>query len=695
MKLARLSLLVLPLVASADNLTIVEATIEQLQAALSAGQTNAVQLVAKHLHRIALYDRRGPRLHSIPVLDPYVFEQAQASDDYRAQSNGSIRSILEGIPGTIKDSYKMKGLTVAAGSPAFQKLSATDDAFTTSQIRNGGGIILGKTNMPPMANGGMQLGLYGRAESPYNADYLTAAYASGSTNGGGTSTSASLAVFAMGEETISSGRSPASNNGLVAYTPSRGLISVRGNWPLFPIADVLVPMARTVKDLLGLLDVVVVEDQDTAGDFWRIQPFLKLPPVSSVRPCTSFLRLANADALRGKRVGVPKMFIGEQYQAAQPVWVSPDVRQLWKGARTTLERLGATVVEVDFPLVTNYETKPTSNLRNISYPQPGRRDHSWGDLSLHLTAYAWDDFLRMNNDSSSVSRLINVNPERIFPQLPGTLEDRYGGAWFNRTAHAADLIEIARRRNSSILDLPGINATLHLVENRRKRDLEAWMRTYSLDTVVFPSIGDVARSDSETNVTSADFAWRNGVLYSNGNDVIRESGVPTVSVTMGTMNSTSMPVSLTFVSRAYDDHSLLSYAYSFEYAHNKRIRPLRTPALETDTIAGHGHVANASSPPKLTAVAKRFHGFIHISGSVDVGTSEGLDSLEVFVDGVELAKPRLRKGRWVVSTPAPLFNGAASDMAVEIGYNPNWSSSMVVVVATAKNGRSAGKLMFV
>ena len=44
---------------------------------------------------------------------------------------------------------------------------------------------LGLTNMPPMANGGMQRGLYGRAESPYNADYLTAAFASGSSNGVG------------------------------------------------------------------------------------------------------------------------------------------------------------------------------------------------------------------------------------------------------------------------------------------------------------------------------------------------------------------------------------------------------------------------------------------------------------------------------------------------------------------------------
>ena len=248
-----------------------EATVDELQAALSNGQVNSVQLVAKHLHRIARFDRRGPRLNAIPVFNTDVFEHAQASDNYRAQ-NGTIRSKLEGIPGTLKDSYMMAGLTVASGSPAFQNLTATTDAFTTGQLRKGGGIILGKTNMPPMANGGMQRGVYGRAENPYNKEYLAAAFASGSSNGAGASTASSMGVFAMAEETVSSGRSPASNNGLVAYTPSRGILSIRGNWPLFPVADVVVPYARTVKDLFSVLDVIVQDDEDKTSDFWRGQP---------------------------------------------------------------------------------------------------------------------------------------------------------------------------------------------------------------------------------------------------------------------------------------------------------------------------------------------------------------------------------------------------------------------------------------
>ncbi|MFO6381222.1 amidase family protein, partial [Pseudomonas aeruginosa] len=107
-----------------------------------------------------------------------------------------------------KDSYLVKGLTAASGSPAFKDLVAQRDAFTVERLRAAGAICLGKTNMPPMANGGMQRGVYGRAESPYNAAYLTAPFASGSSNGAGTATAASFAAFGLAEETWSSGRGP-------------------------------------------------------------------------------------------------------------------------------------------------------------------------------------------------------------------------------------------------------------------------------------------------------------------------------------------------------------------------------------------------------------------------------------------------------------------------------------------------------
>ncbi|KAI9149638.1 amidase signature enzyme [Paramyrothecium foliicola] len=681
-------------------LSIVEASIADLQESLKSGQTNAVELTAKHLLRVARYDRRGPRLNSIPVLNPSVFEHAQASDDYRSQNNGSIRSPLEGIPATIKDSYMMEGLTVASGSPAFQNLTASADAFTVGEIRKGGGIIIGKTNMPPMANGGMQRGVYGRAESPYNEAYLAAAYASGSSNGAGASTGASLAVFAMGEETVSSGRSPASNNGLVAYTPSRGVLSIRGNWPLFPAADVVVPYARSVEDMLEILDVLVANDADTSSDFWRGQPFIKLPLAEDVRP-TSYHGLADANALRGKRIGVPKMYIGEEDPAAQPVWTSPEVRELWDKARVTLEGLGATVEEVGFPLVTNFETAPSTVACETDYPIPSRNS-SDPDLSTPANAdvFAWDDYLKMVNDTSSVTNLAEANPRLIFPQLPNTLLDRYGNRFGQREPRYIQSVEeIKLRENRGVYELPGMETHIRALEARRVRDLEKWMDEHSFDALVWPAAGDVGPEDAETNDESAVLAWRNGVFFSNGNYVIRQFGVPTVGVNMGLMKQKRMPMALTFAGKAYDDNKLLSYAYAFETAHpESRVAAPRTPELDTDEIPRRcsKRSLQGSEPPKLIARASRVdENSVHISGTVDLSASGPLDKLEVFVDGVGVGPVNIRNGQWSVVAQTQPYDDLLGDVPVRFVNDPDQSLAMIVVLASAHNRRSDAKLIFV
>src|SRR5699024_4626538 len=265
----------------------------------------------------------------------------------------------------------------------------------------------GLTNMPPMADGGMQRGVYGRAESPYNADHLTAAFASGSSNGSGTATAASFAAFGLGEETWSSGRAPASNNALCAYTPSRGVISVRGNWPLTPSMDVVVPHTRTMADLLEVLDVIVADDPDTTGDLWRTQPWIQVPAASQVRPASyPALAAAGTGALAGLRLGVPRMYLGTDEEAGtgqgiggptgERITVRPSVLDLFAAARADLEAAGAEVVETDFPAVSNYEGDragaPTIATRGL-VPE--------GYLTEELGALAtwgWETFLRANGD---------------------------------------------------------------------------------------------------------------------------------------------------------------------------------------------------------------------------------------------------------------------------------------------------------
>ncbi|GGF10366.1 amidase [Subtercola lobariae] len=553
--------------------TVVEATLAELRRALDTGAITSVDLVTRYLDRLEHYDRAGIRLNSVPVVNPDAINEARESDRRRVVH--ATLGPLDGIPYTAKDSYKVRGMTVAAGSPAFAELVATDDAFTIARLRAAGAVLLGLTNMPPMANGGMQRGLYGRAESPYNADFLTSAFGSGSSNGSGTATAASFAAFGLGEETWSSGRAPASNNALVAYTPSRGIISVRGNWPLVPTMDVVVPHTRTVSDLLTLLDVIVADDTETRGDFWRDQPWITLPRASDVRPDT-YDSLRDPDALHELRLGVPRMYINGEIDTDAPIATRPSVIQLWQQARIDLEHLGAEVVEVDFPVVTNYEGAERGDWRYADrglVPAGFAENETWG-----LCMLAWHDFLAQNNDPR-LHALADVDGPAIFPHPKGALPDQYAGYDFD----LADYVTRARHGGIAPLHLiPDIEAGIRGLETARQIDFEEWLTANNLDAVVFPAVADIGRANADTDPEAADEAWRNGTWVANGNLAIRHLGIPTVTVPMGTLSDIGMPVGLTIAGRAYEDSALLRYAYAFESSRQRRTAPPRTPTLGSE-----------------------------------------------------------------------------------------------------------------
>ena len=569
---------------------VVEASIADLRAALEDGRTTSVELVEAYQDRIAAFD--GPdtdtKLNSVIALNPQALTEAAASDDRRAA--GQTLGPLDGIPYTAKDSYLVAGLTVASGSPAFADLVAQKDAFTIERLRSGGAICLGLTNMPPMANGGMQRGLYGRAESPYNADWLTSAFASGSSNGSGTATTASFGAFGLGEETWSSGRAPASHNALIAYTPSRGVISVRGNWPLVPTMDVVVPHTRTMADLIEVLDVIVGDDAETRGDFWRVQPWIDVPKASAIRPDSYAALLpesveAARTVLAGKRLGVPRMYINADDEAGtnpdggiggptgQRIATRASVIQVWQAARADLESAGAEVIETDFPVVSNYEgDRPGApTIATRGFVTADYLDREINDLS----SWAWDDFLAANGDPN-LATLADVDGTLIFPHPPGALPDRYDGFDDDIATYPE---QVRANRYTSLTEIPELESGVRGLEETRRVDLEEWMDANGLDAMVFPAMADVGPADMDVNEASADLGWRNGTWVANGNLVPRHLGIPSVTVPMGTMADTGIPVGLTIAGRGWDDSALIEIAAAFEATGDRREVPPRTPRL--------------------------------------------------------------------------------------------------------------------
>ncbi|WP_378147895.1 amidase [Cnuibacter sp. UC19_7] len=626
-----------------DRIDVVELGIADMLEALDSGAVTSVELVTAYLNRIAYYDRTGLCLHAIAVLDPTCLEQATASD---ARRRAGQAGPLEGVPFTVKDSYKVKGLTVASGSPALAELVATDDAASVAQLRAAGAVLLGKTNMPPMAAGGMQPGVYDYARSPYHPQFLTAAYGSGSSNGSGTATAASMCAFGMAEETVSSGRAPASNNSLVAYTPSRGVLSIRGNWPLRPTCDVVVPHTRSVDDLLLLLDVLAVDDPDRSGDFWRQQTAVELPRPEDVLPHP--IARPRPDRLDGLRIGVPRLYIGEDDVPLDPPALRPSVRALWDRAADDLRALGAEVVEVDFPVVSNYE-EDRPGARGLA--ERGLVPPNWRALEGGpITAMALDAFLRDNADPH-LDTWADVDGDTVFP-----VADAPVPVWITRARGGFDWQRLAELVKQGLPDrfddVPGLAQLLQGLERARTEDFEEWMAAEGLDLVVFPAAGDVGRVDLFERTESLEAASRNGVVYSNGNRVIRHLGIPTVTVPMGFMGDIQMPVGLTFAGPAYSDDALLDHASAYERATRRRQPAFLTPTLPSNQIDptpaseadDSGPAEAVDATPQSVAIEARGR-----SWEVEVRLAPTAEDAHVWADGHILrpveGEPGLFRGR--------------------------------------------------
>ncbi|KAL3468201.1 amidase signature domain-containing protein [Aspergillus heterothallicus] len=668
-------------------LSLIDASISELQEALASKWTTSVELVARYLRRISVYDAAGLTLSAIPILNPSVFEEAKESDARRAA--GLPPRPLEGIPYLVKDSIKVKGMTVACGSPAFEGLIATDDAACVKILRDAGAVLLGRTNMPAMAYGGMQRGSYGRAESPYNMEYLTAAYGSGSSNGSATATAANFCAFSLGTETVSSGRSPASNNSIIAYTPSKGLLPLRGVWPLYPTCDVLVPHTRTMSDLFQVLNVLAVADKNPEGDFWNEQKLISLPSVETVRP-QHYEELAKTSSLQGKRVGIPSMFINSEDPLPNKIRTRPSVITLWESARRALESCGATVVEVSFPLLATYEANVHRNqlvsIKGLPEQWPAKERSS-------LVAHAWDDFLAINAHPG-LDSLICVNPDDIFPLAPGSLR---GAPIPANQLQWKQIVEYPKTKPDSIYQISEMEEALKALENARKETLEDWMDEEGLDAIVFPANADIGRANADVDHESSQFAWENGVKYSNGNQAIRHLGVPTVSVPMGLMEDTKMPINLTFAGKAYEDNKLLEYAYAFEEATKHRSLPPLVSELDSDSIAKTPSDGHPSSEVKSVLIEVDNHSKEILDSTVSIKAQGTLKLTKdanpiyfnCYVNGSPVAVT-VNGNRWNLETTYPK---SSRDSAWSRWRSPAAHQTIVVLVARFSDSCTAGKLL--
>ena len=233
-------LLASPIAVSSQNIptTHNEATVAQLQAEMASGQLTSEQLTKEYIQRIIGLDQNGPGVNAVIELNPDALAIARQADNLR--KHGIVLGPLHGIPVLLKDNIDTGDkMQTTAGSFALAGKPALFDSTVAANLRAGGAVILGKTNLSEWANfrsfesvSGWS-GRGGQTNNPYGIDRNPC----GSSSGSAAAASSNFATVSFGTETDGSIVCPANASGVVGIKPTVGLTSRAGVVPISHTQD--------------------------------------------------------------------------------------------------------------------------------------------------------------------------------------------------------------------------------------------------------------------------------------------------------------------------------------------------------------------------------------------------------------------------------------------------------------------------
>jgi aspartyl-tRNA(Asn)/glutamyl-tRNA(Gln) amidotransferase subunit A len=216
-------------------------TVSQLAADLDAGRTSSRKLTEEALARIADPAGEGKRA----FIKVYA-ESALAAADYadRLRKSGVRRSLVDGLPVSVKDLYDVAGDVTRAGSKVLE-IHAKVDAPAVARLRAAGAVLVGRTNMVEFAFGTTGINPhYGTPKSPW--DRKTGRIPGGSSSGAGVAQADGMCVMALGSDTRGSIRVPSAFNGVTGFKPTTRRVPREGAFPLSTTLDSVGPLANSV-----------------------------------------------------------------------------------------------------------------------------------------------------------------------------------------------------------------------------------------------------------------------------------------------------------------------------------------------------------------------------------------------------------------------------------------------------------------
>jgi aspartyl-tRNA(Asn)/glutamyl-tRNA(Gln) amidotransferase subunit A len=293
-------------------------TAVELTAAYVAKRLSPVEATRAILARI---DAVNPRINAFCRVDHEAALEAARASEAR-WSRASPLSFIDGVPAGIKDLILTRGWPTLRGSRTVDPAGPwNDDAPAAARLREAGAVLLGKTTTPEWGwKGVTDSPLNGITRNPWNG----AMTPGGSSGGAAAALAAGMGPLHVGTDGGGSIRIPASFCGLVGIKAHFGRVPA---WPLSPMGNVahVGPMARTVADCAGMLDILARPD---ARD-WTALP----PPA--------------AGWLAGLQQGIKGLRIAYSPRLGYVDHVDPEVEAAVKRAALSLADLGATVEQED------------------------------------------------------------------------------------------------------------------------------------------------------------------------------------------------------------------------------------------------------------------------------------------------------------------------------------------------------------
>ena len=497
--------------ASNTSYNILEATIDDIHAAYKSGSLTCRQLVQTYLDRIEAFDKQGPNINAIITINDDALKEADRLDAaYRA--SGPVGP-LHGIAVIVKDQADVKGMPTTLGSVLFKDYYPDRDSFVAEKLRKAGAIILGKATLGELGGGDTHGSLFGSTRNPYNTERTVG----GSSGGSAASVSANFSTVGVGQEGLASIRRPSTWNCISGMRPSAGLVSrggVYGCWP--EIFGSLGPMARTVKDLATLLDVMVgydPEDPITARGVGHIPD--------------SFAKFLNKDGLKGARLGILRESIGLNAEPDSEDFKK--VSEVFDRAIGELKAGGAEIVDpIVIPKIKELLAKRSGG--------PGETDQSF-----------------KNYYGRSASAPFKTPEEAIA---------------------SPDFAKVVKRSQDRFKRIP--DASKHYESLKAQDEL----MTIFLKVMADHKLDAIAHKAVEHQPTlikdgvNPPFVDQKGAPHLNTFLVY----VPTIVVPAG-FTRDNLPAGVCFIGRPYDDGNLIKFAYAYEQATHHRRPPPSTTAL--------------------------------------------------------------------------------------------------------------------